>query len=119
MRTDAEQIFVGQVDLSNCLGKSFLIPWKNFPAMAVNPRFQLSLEKELKNAFTNADIHDLDIIFMCRSGGRSLEAAMYMSQFGFKNCYNLTSGFEGSVNMNGHRSTIDGWKAENLPWRQQ
>lgn len=119
VRTDAEQIFVGQADLSNCLGKSFLIPWKVFPAMALNPRFQLNLEKELKNAFSNTDIYDLDVIFICRSGARSFEAAMHMSQLGFKNCYNLTSGFEGDTNTNGHRSTINGWKAESLPWRQR
>ncbi len=117
VRTDAEHIFVGQVDLSKISGKVILLPWKTFPAMAINPRFQITLEKEL-NGLATGDIRDLKLIFMCRSGARSLEAAMYCTQLGFKNCYNLISGFEGRSNDKGHRSTIDGWKAENLPWKQ-
>ncbi len=117
VRCDAEHIFVGQADLTNISGKMILLPWKIFPGMAINPRFQMMLERELRNEF-GENIHDLKLIFMCRSGARSLEAGMYCNQLGFKNCYNLTSGFEGRVNDKGHRSTIDGWKVENLPWKQ-
>ena len=118
VRTDAEFVFVGQVDLTNIGGKSIIIPWKLFPAMSLNPRFQVNLEKELQKLFSDKDLKDLDLIFMCRSGARSFEAAAYLSQFGYKNCYNLTNGFEGDINDKGHRSTINGWKAENLPWKQ-
>ncbi len=118
VRTDAEYAFVGQVDLTEISGKSFLVPWKVFPAMSINPRFQITLEKNLRNEFPEKDPQDLKLIFMCRSGARSLEAAMYCTQLGFKDCYNLSSGFEGNPDDKGHRSNIDGWRAENLPWRQ-
>lgn len=118
VRTDAEFVFVGQVDLANIGGKSAIVPWKIFPAMSLNPRFQVNLDKELQKFFPDQDAKDLELIFMCRSGARSFEAAAYLSQLGYKNCYNLTSGFEGDANDKGHRSTINGWKAENLPWKQ-
>jgi rhodanese-related sulfurtransferase len=50
------------------------------------------------------------IIFMCKSGGRSNQAAIHINNLGYKNCYNMTSGFSGNS---------DGWKNINLPWRQQ
>jgi len=117
VRTDAEFSFVGQVDLSSLKKEIILLPWKIFPAMNLNPRFQISLEKILQEKFGEKK-YDAELIFLCRSGGRSFEAASYMNSFGYKNCFNLTGGFEGNLDHYGHRGNIDGWKANNLPWRQ-
>ncbi len=118
VRTNAEFVFVGKVDLGKISGKSTLIPWRMFPEMNINNNFQIELEDYLNKEFKNENILDINLIFMCRSGVRSFEAATYVASLGFKNCYNMTSGFEGNINSNGHRSTVDGWKAENLPWTQ-
>ena len=51
---------------------------------------------------------DLSIFIICRSGKRSLNAAKLMENNGYKNCYNIEDGMEGSY--------IDcGWIRNNLP----
>ncbi len=117
VRCDAEFNFVGQADLSSLNKNAVLLPWKIFPAMNVNARFQMILEKNLQEKF-GEKAHDAQLIFMCRSGARSYEAASYMESFGYNNCFNMTGGFEGNLDSAGHRSKINGWKANNLPWRQ-
>jgi rhodanese-related sulfurtransferase len=50
------------------------------------------------------------ILFLCRSGRRSVAAAEAASRLGFRNVYNVTEGFEG---VQGHGN---GWRAYDLPW---
>jgi len=52
----------------------------------------------------------LMIFFLCRSGYRSFIAANFIANMGYKNCYNISDGFEGN-NQN------KGWKQNNLPWQ--
>lgn len=52
------------------------------------------------------------LLFLCKSGGRSQQAAIEMTALGYKNCYNISDGFEGSLD-----SKMIGWKAT-LPWEQ-
>ncbi len=121
VRTDAELTFVGQVDV-NAINCNFAaVAWKSFPAMNLNPRFSLNLEKILQEKFgpdLNHAKEEVQLIFMCRSGARSSEAAMHMANLGYKHCFNMIGGFEGNSDDAGHRGNIDGWKANNLPWRQ-
>lgn len=117
VRTDAEFAFVGQVNLDSIDSSAILLPWKIFPAMAINPRFQISLEKILQERYKER-CKEISLIFMCRSGARSYEAASYMASFGY-NCCNLINGFEGDLDSFSKRGNINGWKAMNLPWRQQ
>jgi rhodanese-related sulfurtransferase len=116
VRTDAEFAFVGMVDLSSFNKEAICLPWKIFPSMNLNPRFQMMLEKALTQICPEPK--KAELIFMCRSGARSFEAARFMAESGYENCYNLTFGFEGEADQNGHRGNINGWKACNLPWRQ-
>jgi rhodanese-related sulfurtransferase len=58
------------------------------------------------------------VLFICRSGGRSHNAAMLALQAGFSECYNVLEGFEGDRDAEGHRSTKGGWRAAGLPWTQ-
>jgi len=118
VRCDAELIFVGQADLASINGNFTTLAWKIFPAMNLNPRFTVNLEKVLQEKF-GEDAKEANLIFMCRSGARSSEAAIHMAEAGYKHCFNLTGGFEGNLDENAHRGNIDGWKANNLPWRQQ
>ena len=58
---------------------------------------------------------DDKLIFMCRSGGRSLRAAQAAQGAGFKKVVNVTDGFEGKKDDQG-RFTIGGWKPAGLPY---
>lgn len=50
------------------------------------------------------------IFFLCRSGYRSFIAANFIANMGYKNCYNISDGFEGN-------NQDKGWKQNNLPWQ--
>ena len=58
------------------------------------------------------------LFFICRSGSRSYQAAKFLSHNGYNYCYNVSDGFEGNKNKLDQRSTTNGWKYNNLPWKQ-
>ena len=58
----------------------------------------------------------LGVIFMCRTGGRSHNAAVVAQQLGYINVYNMLEGFEGEANHLKQRTLINGWKHAGLPW---
>jgi rhodanese-related sulfurtransferase len=110
VRTEPEWAYVGVPDLAD-LGKAVAkISWHVFPEMRVNSEFI----GKLKATYDPAR----PVIFMCRSGGRSLVAAKAAFEAGFAQCFSLAGGFEGDVDEQGHRGTKAGWKAEGLSWRQ-
>jgi rhodanese-related sulfurtransferase len=118
VRTFEEFALVGIVDDSAFKDRMVLLPWQLAPQMSINPDFASDLKKFLQRIFQNFAADKIRIIFICRSGARSNSAANYALSLGYKNCYNVTSGFEGDVDHNYQRGKINGWKAENLPWRQ-
>ncbi len=110
-RTTAEWSYVGNTDLSS-LGKSPVnIEWKVFPAMEVNPDF----EELVSDA---APGKDAKLLFLCRSGVRSIAAAQAATALGYSEAYNILEGFEGDKNDDGHRGYVGGWKVRGLPWSQ-
>ena len=111
VRTPAEWMFVGTPDMSSIGKKPVLLPWKLYPQFSLNPAFADGL------AQTGA-IADTPLFFLCRSGGRSLDAAIAMTAQGYTHCFNITGGFEGDHNAEGHRNSINGWRAAGLPWGQ-
>lgn len=58
------------------------------------------------------------LLFLCRSGVRSIAAAKAATAAGLGPAYNILGGFEGDKDEEGHRGTVAGWKVEGLPWRQ-
>ena len=62
---------------------------------------------------------DTTLLFLCRSGARSKAAAIAMTDLGFTRAYNVSEGFEGNLDGNGHRGVAEGWKAAGLPWQQR
>ncbi len=112
VRTAAEWQFVGLPDLNNTPSQLVTISWKLYPSFAQNSKFisELMAEPAIRK--------DTPLFFICRSGGRSLDAAMAMTSEGYQYCFNITGGFEGEANMMNHRSTKQGWKHDNLPWVQ-
>ena len=92
-----------------------LVEWLTFPENRANPEFVEQLTEML--AGVGAD-HDTELYFICRSGGRSLQAAKAMAMAGFRRCHNVAEGFEGPLDPQRQRGSHTGWKAEGLPWSQ-
>ncbi|HRK17825.1 MAG TPA: rhodanese-like domain-containing protein [Hyphomicrobiaceae bacterium] len=115
VRTRAEWAFVGVPDLSSLGRQPVLIEWQTFPDSRVDPNFA----ERLKSALDAAGVSpDAELLFICRSGGRSLMAARVMASAGYARCRNVSDGFEGPLDPSKHRGTTGGWKAAGLPWVQ-
>ena len=107
VRTQAELELVGRVP------NALHVEWATFPGMVANPGFAKQLVERL-------DQDGLDksrvLIFMCRTGGRSHNAATVAATLGFTQVYNMLEGFEGEANSQKQRTLVNGWKHANLPW---
>jgi len=115
VRTQAEWSFVGVADLSTIGKQTLLIEWQNYPEGQVSPDFPERLESMLEAA--GAD-KATQLLFICRSGARSLNAARAMTAAGYSRAANVTGGFEGPLDGQRHRGGVAGWKARGLPWVQ-
>ena len=115
VRTTAEWSYVGLPDLSPIGAPLLRVEWQRFPTGQVNSEFAETLDDALQTMETG---RDAPILFICRSGARSASAAAAMTAAGYSRCYNVAGGFEGRRDEKGHRGTVEGWKAANLPWIQ-
>lgn len=104
VRTRAELDYVGRIP------GAVQIEWLTYPGNRPNPEFMSELA-------ANADKTE-HLLFICRSGGRSHNAATLARQAGYAAAYNVLEGFEGDRDMNGHRNTTGGWRVAGLPWTQ-
>ncbi len=115
VRTRAEWAFVGLPALA-ALGKQpITLEWLVFPSMSANADFVTVLDEALAKA---GIARDTTILFLCRSGQRSRHAAEAMTAAGWTRCFNISEGFEGGLDGEGHRGRVAGWKARGLPWTQ-
>lgn len=115
VRTQAEWTYVGVPDITN-LGKAALfLEWQSFPSMQVDERFVLRLSSMLESAGVN---RGAPLLFLCRSGARSRNAAIAMTSAGWAPCFNISDGFEGNLDPWRHRGVVGGWRAAGLPWTQ-
>lgn len=112
VRTLPEWMFVGVPDLRSLNKKPIFAAWQNFPSMQQNPAF-------VEQVRAGGATEDVPLLFICRSGSRSKAAAIALTELGFKRCYNVAEGFEGSRDAQGHRGMTGGWKAASLPWAQE
>jgi rhodanese-related sulfurtransferase len=111
VRTDAEWQYVGIPDLRPLGKQAVLVSWQYFPSGNVNASFV----EELRDAGLEPS---QKLYFLCRSGVRSMAAARAAAAAGFAAVYNVADGFEGPPDARGHRGSVAGWKADDLPWRQ-
>ena len=111
VRTSEELSFVGVVNASSFENRLIFLAWQTLPQMQQNQNFANDLLAKVNI--------DNEILFLCRTGGRSNQSAQLASTLGFKKCYNIINGFEGDLNSQNHRGLINGWKASNLPWEQR
>ncbi|WP_295701113.1 rhodanese-like domain-containing protein [Lapillicoccus sp.] len=110
VRTQAEWTYVGLPDLTDLGKRVVTIEWQTFPDGARNADFL----EQLRGAGLG---EDTPIYFLCRSGVRSAAAAELATARGLGPAYNISDGFEGPHDDEGHRG-VAGWKAAGLPWRQ-
>jgi rhodanese-related sulfurtransferase len=115
VRTSAEWAFVGLPDLASIGKRPVLVEWQEFPGNRVNQAFVDRASEALTGIGANKDS---ELLFICRSGGRSLSAARAMVAAGYACCRNVADGFEGPLDPNRHRGSLGGWKAKGLPWVQ-
>jgi rhodanese-related sulfurtransferase len=103
VRSRAELELVGRVpDAAH-------IEWAFYPGMVANQDFPAQLEMQLDK--------ESIVIFMCRTGGRSHNAATLAAQLGFTEAYNMLEGFEGEATPDTkQRCKINGWKVADLRW---
>jgi rhodanese-related sulfurtransferase len=109
-RTDAEWRFVGVADLTE-LGRDVVYVEWNTSDGRRNTDFVADL--------TAAGVTpgERPVIFLCRSGNRSIGAAEAATAAGIAPSYNVLDGFEGHLDGNQHRGG-SGWRAIGLPWKQ-
>jgi rhodanese-related sulfurtransferase len=115
VRTVAEWSFVGLPDLSALHRSAVTVEWSAYPSMARNEQFETQLAAKLKAQGAGADT---PIVFLCRSGARSLAAAKAMAAKGYSRCFNIAGGFEGDLDSERHRGRRNGWKQAGLAWSQ-
>jgi len=110
VRTSAEWSYVGLPDLSQIGKRVIPLEWQRFPEGSLNTGFV----EQLREA---GIAEGAPIYFLCRSGVRSAAAAGVATAAGLGPAYNVSDGFEGPLDHDGHR-TVAGWKVAGLPWRQ-
>jgi rhodanese-related sulfurtransferase len=112
VRTEAEWRFVGVPDAPDGARPPVFIEWVTYPDGARNPRF---LDQLLEGGVKPGE--EAPVIFLCRSGQRSIGAAIAATAAGIGPSYNILEGFEGTPDGHGHRGAV-GWQAAGLPWHQ-
>ena len=104
VRSAAEWQFVGVVP------DALRIELRSYPGMVPNAAFVGQLQQQVDKSAT--------VLFICRSGARSDEAARLAAEAGYAEVYNVLEGFEGDRDAQQHRGQLNGWKAAGLPWIQ-
>ena len=109
-RTSAEWRFVGVADISS-LGRDVVYVEWNRSDGNHNDGFVDDL------AAAGIAPGERPVVFLCRSGNRSIGAAEAATLAGIAPSYNVLDGFEGDLDEHGHRGA-SGWRAIGLPWKQ-
>jgi rhodanese-related sulfurtransferase len=108
VRSIAEYVFIGHPEMAYNIPLMF---WsEKQQKLILNENFLTNIESRFKR--------DDILIFICRSGGRSLKTATMAKQSGFINVFSVKEGFEGQKDKKGYRS-INGWKNSELPYTYQ
>lgn len=104
VRSDIEHMFVGHPQ------NAMLIPWIDGPDWEINPDFASQVKK--------AASVNRPVVLICRSGKRSVDAGLALEHAGLTDVYNVLHGFEGDLDEDHHRNSVNGWRFEGLPWVQ-
>lgn len=110
VRTDAEWRFVGVPDITSLGREVVYVQWNR----SDGKRNESFVDDLVAAGVTPGD---RPVIFLCRSGNRSIPAAEAATTAGIAPSYNVLDGFEGDLDEHGHRGAV-GWRAIGLPWKQ-
>ena len=106
VRTEGEWAHIGIPDTKATENDPLFIQW-NLAGGIPNSHFIDQLKQQApEDAGT-------ELVFLCRSGVRSIAAANAATEAGFVS-YNVLEGFEGAPDQFGERS-VNGWKNRGLP----
>jgi rhodanese-related sulfurtransferase len=106
VRTEGEWAHIGIPDTKATENDPLFIQW-NLAGGIPNSRFIDDLRQQAP------EDGGVELVFLCRSGQRSISAAIAATQAGFT-AYNVLEGFEGEPDRYGER-TVNGWKNRGLP----
>ena len=106
VRTEAEWAHIGIPDTKATENDPLFIQW-SFAGGIPNPAFVDELKQQAPEDTA------VELVFLCRSGQRSIGAAIAATQAGYT-AYNVLEGFEGEPDRYGER-TVNGWKNRGLP----
>lgn len=88
------------------------IPWYEYPDLQPDPAaFVAAIDREARS-------RDSTVVLICRSGQRTVTAGLALEAAGFTDVVNVLHGFEGDLDGRFHRSTLNGWRFDGLPWEQ-
>jgi rhodanese-related sulfurtransferase len=104
VRTRAELEWVGRVP------GGVSIEWNTWPGSVRNPDFLADFKAQIDQGAV--------VMFLCRSGVRSHQAAVAVTEAGYEHAYNILQGFEGDKDASGQRNRMGGWRFAGLPWTQ-
>jgi rhodanese-related sulfurtransferase len=110
VRTEGEWRAIGIPDTASLEKQTMFSEWVQAGGRP-NPRFL----EELKAGLRAAGVTDGPLVFLCRSGQRSIAAARLATASGIAPSYNVLEGFEGAPGADGVRDQ-QGWKVAGLPW---
>lgn len=99
---------MAELELVGRIPDAIHIEWAFYPGMVPNAAFADQLQQKVDK--------NKNVIFICRTGGRSHNAATLADTIGYDHAYNMLEGFEGATNPQNQRTMINGWKHANLPW---
>ena len=106
IRMEIESMYVGRPP------GAVHVAWYEYPEFTPNP------PQFVEQVMHEAGRKDRTVLVLCRSGQRSVDAALALEQHGFTQVINVLHGFEGDLDAAFHRSTVNGWRHDGLPWEQ-
>jgi rhodanese-related sulfurtransferase len=106
IRMEIESMYVGRPP------GAIHVPWYEYPEFTPNVAdFCAVIENEVGNKHKT-------VVLLCRSGQRSVDAGNALEAAGFTDVVNVLHGFEGDLDAKFHRSSVNGWRFDGLPWEQ-
>ncbi len=106
VRTEGEWASTGIPDTKAMENDPLFIQW-SLAGGIPNSQFLAQLRQQAPEA------GGTELLFLCRSGVRSVAAAIVATEAGFTS-FNILEGFEGEPDGEGQR-TVNGWKNRGLP----
>lgn len=106
IRMEIESMYVGRPP------GAINVPWYEYPD------FTPDAQAFCDTVLAEVPRKDHPVLLLCRSGQRTLDAAQALEAAGFTHVINILHGFEGDLDDKFHRSSINGWRHDGLPWEQ-